>query len=300
MSGPSAPTASPARDWSSGRGAPAYSYVGFGLRIGSDVALPELRAGAGGNADVAIRRGPVSRPAHAAGRDEWFDVRGADVTLGWDGVGAFGVRQGSEIVVDAMPSVPPSLLRTFVLGPALAVLLHQRGRHALHASAVAVDGEAVAFVGPSGAGKSTLAAALHARGHALVADDLVALAHVGGTVHAVPGFPAVKLASGRAGAKQLRRADAFATEPVPLARIFVLADALGSKPDVEPLRPHEAAVEVVRNSWCARLRAASGDAAHVATCARLAGEVPVHRLSYPRVLDCLDGTVARVEAEVRA
>src|SRR2546426_9378375 len=36
------------------------------------------------------------------------------------------------------------------LGPVLAVLLHQRGRLVLHASGVALDGCAVAFLGGSG------------------------------------------------------------------------------------------------------------------------------------------------------
>ena len=56
-----------------------------------------------------------------------------------------------------------------------AAWLRLRGVPALHASAVAVGGAALAVVGSAGAGKSTTAAARAARGHAVVADDVLAL-----------------------------------------------------------------------------------------------------------------------------
>ena len=86
------------------------------------------------------------------------------------------------------------LLRLYLLGPALALLLHQRGFLVLHASAVSLDGGVVAFLGHSGHGKSTTAATLHARGAAIVADDVVAvdLGAPGGPA-ALPGFPLLKL-----------------------------------------------------------------------------------------------------------
>jgi hypothetical protein len=52
----------------------------------------------------------------------------------------------------------------------------------LHATAVAFDGVAVAFVGRSGAGKSTLAAAGVAAGGRLLADDTLLLASDGRSV----------------------------------------------------------------------------------------------------------------------
>src|SRR5205085_11497996 len=89
--------------------------------------------------------------------------------------GAFLMRAGREIVVDPAEGVSGDVLRLYLLGPVLALALHQRGWLMLHASAVAMGQQAVAFLGGSGWGKSTMAGVLHQRGHALVADDFVAV-----------------------------------------------------------------------------------------------------------------------------
>ena len=77
---------------------------------------------------------------------------------------------GEEVIVQIGYVEPP--LRTFLLGPALAVLLHQRGRLVLHAGAVAVNGRVAAFLGGPSWGKSTTTAALDRRGHGIMADDV--------------------------------------------------------------------------------------------------------------------------------
>ncbi len=91
-------------------------------------------------------------------------------------VGSFAVRAGREIVIDPLPCVDERALRLTLLGPALALLLHQRDLFVLASSAVRVQAEdggdgdfyGVAFLGYSGAGKSTTArrpsqARLHVR-----------------------------------------------------------------------------------------------------------------------------------------
>jgi hypothetical protein len=58
-------------------------------------------------------------------------------------------------------------------GNVLATLLTLRGECVLHASAVATDGRAIAFIGPPGRGKSTLAALACAAGADLITDDVL-------------------------------------------------------------------------------------------------------------------------------
>ena len=57
----------------------------------------------------------------------------------------------------------------------LSFSLLSLGYEPLHATAVVVDGEAVAFLGDCGYGKSTLGAAFLARGFPLLTDDVLAL-----------------------------------------------------------------------------------------------------------------------------
>jgi hypothetical protein len=172
------------------------AYLIYGLRVESALAL----AGAGppvsgGTPDAVVRPAAVDgRPASLPVRGARFAPAGGGVGLAWPGVGAFAVRGGAEVLVDAAPGADGGALETCLLGPVLATLLHQRGHLVLHASAVAIGGAAVGFAGESGAGKSTTAAALHARGHPLVTDDLLVLLPGGdGEVLAAPGLPRLRL-----------------------------------------------------------------------------------------------------------
>ena len=65
--------------------------------------------------------------------------------------------------------------------------------------------------------------------------------------------------------------------PLLLRRIYVLAE--GQANEIEPLRPQEALVELVRHSYVARLLEATGTASsHFLQCASLANRVPICRL----------------------
>jgi len=70
----------------------------------------------------------------------------------------------------------------FATGTILALILGLQGEHPLHASAVAVDGRAIAIAGASGSGKSTLAAKLCIAGASFVTDDLLRLTRDGGCI----------------------------------------------------------------------------------------------------------------------
>jgi hypothetical protein len=85
-------------------------------------------------------------------------------------------------------------LRHLLLDQVLPLVLHLRGRLALHASAVHVPRfGAIAFAGPAGAGKSTIAAALALRGCPIVADDCLVFSQSRDVVEVVPGYPGVRL-----------------------------------------------------------------------------------------------------------
>ncbi len=88
---------------------------------------------------------------------------------------------------------PDEVFLTYFLGQVLSHCLLMRGIEPLHATAIVVDGGAVAFLGDSGDGKSTLAASFLNRGYSLITDDVLVLEFQNDTVLAHPSLPSIKL-----------------------------------------------------------------------------------------------------------
>ncbi|HKP91598.1 MAG TPA: hypothetical protein VJT75_16650 [Thermoleophilaceae bacterium] len=97
----------------------------------------------------------------------------------------------------------------FLVGRVLPWAAVLRGYEVLHASAVAVDGRAIAFVGPTGAGKTSLALRLVAGGASFLTDDVVAIDVSDGRPRAHPG----------AGVAGVRPAERDAIEPAVWERL---------------------------------------------------------------------------------
>jgi len=90
-----------------------------------------------------------------------------------DGTSVWIDTDGTDIWCTRSPDSTIEDLATYLTGPILGFVLRRRGHVSLHASAVQVGNGAMILVGPHGAGKSTIAAALAARGCALVTDDVL-------------------------------------------------------------------------------------------------------------------------------
>jgi hypothetical protein len=302
-----------------------YTYVVYGLRIQSDLHLPELEpvtvegveitSRVQQPLDVIIRRGQVDCNCPEL-EETGGCIQQQEACFSWPDLGSFWVGNGNEIVVDARPGVQEQDLRLPLLGSMLAVLLHQRGLFVLHCSAVAIEGAVAVFLGNKGMGKSTLAASLYAQGHALVADDLVAL-DISDTSQPPlvnPGFPQFKLFPDSVVSslgddpltlpclatdydKRSRRVDVrFTNEPLPLKRIYVLDT--GDAVQIEPLLPQQALSKIISNSYSARFgsRLLRGDAAsrHLIQCAQLIHSVPTRLLKRPFDLEGLSALANQV------
>ena len=267
--------------------------------------------------DVIVRRGSVGpAPFETSGSDFQCHVVGDEIWIYCGGVGTFRIRHGREIDVDPAPEAQDFTLRSYIVKAALAAALRQQEKLILHASAVTIDGRAVAFIGSSGMGKSTTSAALHARGHALVADDLVAIdvRHPDGP-HVLPGAPHLALLPESARAvgddpDELPRIaprspkhgrDAirgFAHEPVKLARVYVLADA--ERNDITPIARDHALGALVVHTFGRRVFQRVPDAKHFMQCVALLRGVTIKRLERVRDFRLLDQLVAMVENDVAA
>lgn len=268
-----------------------FDYSVFGLRIQSELKLPELAAAAeGGTPDVQIRCGGVAFVAEPG-------VHAIDggALLRVPDVGSYLVRGGSQIVVDPLPGVPEQNIRLFLLGSAMGLILHQRQLLPLHANAVVIGGKAVAFMGASGQGKSTLAAWFHDHDFQVIADDVcvVRFNSIGRPVVS-PGLPRLRLwkevleATGRqaadyvrsyAGAKQLEKYDvpvsshARVAEELQLDAIYLLKRG---ERLIQQLHGVQAVDAVIANTYRGMFVSVVGDArAHFQSCLKLVDRTPV-------------------------
>ncbi|MBW7933128.1 MAG: hypothetical protein H3C62_05830 [Gemmatimonadaceae bacterium] len=263
-------------------------YVLYGLTLRADRAVPGLDpVDESPRADLTITLGATPPP-----RDVWdaarphFQEPGATV-----GVPSVDVRRtandafwfryedGTEFLLDAAATridawwTATSTLEdtaTYLLGPVLGFALRMRGVLALHASAVVIDGRAVALVGPSGAGKSTTAAAFASAGVPVLSDDVLALRQIDGRWMAYPAYPTVRLWDesehllfGSVGTLPLLTptwdkrglplgaAYPFHATPMPLGELFLLAPRSDDAraPWVEPLGGSAAFIALVANTY---------------------------------------------------
>lgn len=228
------------------------------------------------------------------------------------GVATVGVQGGERVVVDPDPEVSPLLLAAWLLGTAAAFVLAQRGRFALHANLVEVQGRAVAIAGRRGAGKTTAALRLAQRGGRLLGDDLVALDRSdGGIVHTTTGRP-LRLHPDTAAALRYDAAGAEAGM-APGGKLLVPqpASASGTLDRVVVLeRGPTEAVETSRLTGAAALRAVRANAYRARLLERIwntelfewsavvAAQVPVHVVRRPSTGWSADGVAAAVESLV--
>jgi hypothetical protein len=286
-----------------------HHYMAYGLRISSEIALPPLTP-ASGQGDVSIRWDSDIVPAADAANPIVTNIGRDRSELSFHPFACFAVRGGRDISV--RPTGDLEAIRLYLLGVVSAVLLYQRGFFVLHASSVNIDGRAVAFAGHVGAGKSTVAAALHRRGHSILADDNTAVDWQADAPHVLPAFPQLKIAPDVASwlgydARDLavlhplepKRAcpvaSGFPADSAPFHSLFLLAT--GESMAVEPLSEREAFLHLLVHSMPARLtKTASPE--HFSVCARAAACLPVFRLRRRDTLEDLVDLARLVERHV--
>jgi hypothetical protein len=189
---------------------------------------------------------------------------------------------------------------TYLLGPILGYWLRLQGIPCLHASAVAIDGRAIALLGPAGAGKSTTAAVFAQRGYPVLSEDVVALREQGETFMVSPGYPLLRLwpesvrdLYGRPDALPALtpnwdkcyldltiRDGGFHTSPLPLGAIYILGERQAD-PAMPVVKSGPAAgylMALVANAYANYLLDRSLRAEEFHALARLITRVPVRRV----------------------
>lgn len=292
-----------------------YSYAAYGLSIRSEIELPELSE-TDASPEVFVRYGKTDGlPSQADPENDYCWATPSEVLLYYPEAGIFLVRGGDEIIVDPIPNAEELVLRLYILGSALSVLLHQRGRLVLHASCVAVDNRAVIFLGNSGTGKSTMATVMHNRGHRFIADDLSIVDFDStGTPFVYPSFPQIKLwpevitsfgedpqqfplVHTQLEKRSRRFRDHFSLDTIPVGYIYVLTKDVECR--IDPLQPQQSFVELVRHSHDVMLlEETHTSAAHFVQCVALVKHIPISRLVRPHSFEALPQVAALIEADI--
>jgi hypothetical protein len=195
---------------------PPCTYVLYGLRIQSELPLHQNRQTDDGlPADVVLTMGatrPVPGDAPIGQRlaevnddngTKYFTFVRADdgsYLLRYYRIGDFVVSADrSHVVMHLDPDADEELAAVLATGSLPAFLILAGGSPLLHASAVEISGQAVAFVGSSGMGKSMTATVMCAAGAKLVTDDVLRLEFDAGIVRCFLGATETRLRPSAAG-----------------------------------------------------------------------------------------------------
>lgn len=301
------------------------------LRLVTTIRLPELgaprppRAGAW---RVRFSRGAVAERARWTQSWSFPDGRpwarigivAAGFVVRFARTAAFRIDVPQRtIVARARDGVPVATVRHLLLDQVLPLVIAQ-GRHlVIHASAVEVDGEAVAFVGESGSGKSTLAGWCVRAGRALLADDCFVVDVRRQPAEAIPACSGLRLwpdavAALFASAERGRAIAHYSVKrrlhPVrsplngrdrrlPLRALCVLqrGGSCGA-PSLTRLRGQEAFAAIIACTFHLELNRAAAARA-LDRVAALLDRTPAYRLQLPHSLARLKAIPSMVEALVR-
>ena len=279
-----------------------FRYCLYGLTIEADAPIDGAVAVTGGTpCDVGIHMQAMPPSAAALfAAAPIFDDENVTI-IRHDGAYGFAYADGTRFVIDAAareiwaswpPASTPEDTATYLLGPILAFVLRRRGTLALHASAVALDGRAIAIAAAPGGGKSTTATAFADRGAAVITDDVLPIVWRGGQPWVLPGYPRVRLwpetVVARYGAAEalprltptwtkryLDVTSRFQSDPLPLGAVVVLGARIGGAPRIAPLIGHQAAMRLVTNSSMALYLDASMRAEELHRVGALVDRVPL-------------------------
>jgi hypothetical protein len=274
------------------------------------MAIPEFLSGSDRNVydPIEIRYGRVEEVDTGSTEPGAYaiDVTPSFVALRMNEVGGIKAVNGSQLIIDPEAGAEERGFRFLVAGIGLGFILHQRGISSLHASAVRVQDQAVAFIGWKGMGKSTTAAAFHQAGFSVITDDVLPLDLNPDTVHVWPAFPHLKLLpqsvtsvfqedpdahprldpQGEKRSRSVRRG--FPSKALPLQCIYVLDWAKDncSAVQIDPLHGQDACIELLRHTFALRMLQQSAPTHdQLAFMSQVASRVHVRRLIRPVNLD---------------
>ncbi|WP_346355426.1 hypothetical protein [Azotosporobacter soli] len=303
------------KDYANETGRKTYRYTVYGISIESELMLPELNMTDNSVTDVKIEIGNVTDKLAVEIPDtgSYCYSQSGEFIYCVEGIGAYLVSGGSRITVQPYRQADGNMVKLFLLGTIMGVLLMQRGLAVLHGSSVLINGQGVLFTGLSGAGKSTMAAALHRRGYCLMADDVSPLQRdEQGQFWIQPGYPQQKLWQESAELVGINTEnlevvsdvwkkfalplkEGFHATAVPLAAVYEIVARQGGDIEIRPLRGAAKMSMIMENTYRCELMDCLGlRIQHFEQCGAIARQLPVFQLSRPEKVDSLQKQVEAV------
>jgi len=250
----------------------------YGLTVEANFPLYQSRPADDGAADVTVSLLGICPmdPDYPPGEllldfeeenDHWYSL-----TRRGDGSFFFRVYTLCDFSISAdlrtvtmrlVDGVDEGMASVMVVGTLAALLLYLRGALVLHASAVEVDGRAIAFTGHSGMGKSTLAGLVAATGARVISDDVVAVRFEDAGALVAPGATELRLRPGTelfhdrlrgvargarqsADAREVVRFAGAGRDELPLAGVFIPWPNRDDRLEMERLTAAQAHVALMR------------------------------------------------------
>ena len=282
------------------------TYHLYGVTVGTSLFLPELEPAVSAP-DITVRLGDVEAPEESGWVDLWQRDDGGPwirtcrtrdgYLIRYEDQVDFHYSAEARVLTVCLLDCPEATLRHFLLDQVMPLILSLEAL-VLHASAVVVDGSAIAFAGKCGVGKSTLAALLEAAGHPIASDDGLLLRREGSTLRAVPPYPGLRLwpemidVVGRTGEAGLVSADSakrrlkhglrFHDASLPLERVYFVAPEPAERVSFSPLGRRDAAVRFLEHSFRLEQRDRSVLDREMRIACESAALVPAWALAFPR------------------
>ena len=222
-------------------------------------------------------------------------------------LGDFDVSaDGCAVCAWPAPGISEDTMQHLYLNQVLPLALSKQGRIVFHASAVETDNGAIAFLGESGRGKSTLAASFASGGQRFLTDDALLLDPAEGGYLVQPSHASIRLWDDSQEA--LLAADAELAPPVQytpkarilsgdslpfcnaarrLQRVYFLGDGSAERLTIQRMRPSEAIIGLVRNSFLLDIEAQEMLSSHFDLLAEMVALPIYYHLDYPRSFDAL-------------
>ncbi|WP_026889088.1 hypothetical protein [Clostridium beijerinckii] len=289
-----------------------YYYEVYGLKIKSDIELPELTQSNGLDYEINICIGntPIDvLKSIEQGRNLYLDYK--EIWFNIKSVGTYLIYDGNTIVIDKYINSDIEDVKAYLLGSALGLILFQRNTLAIHGGTVVINNRTLTIVGDSGTGKSTLTTALRLHKYLFMADDVSVISD---NLMINSSYPQQKLCKDtmlKLGYKlsEFKRIDddrekykipvvreEFISEPVKMGAICEIKIGNNEKIEIEEIKGKEKLITLINNIYRIELIKKRGiQPEYFKKCLKIAQSIKFYRMYRPQNKYTVDDEIKVLE-----